>query len=355
MKISFYANRIQLHGDILERQGTGGSESAMVNLSRTLKKLYPHYEITVYNGNKRDKSEYNGVIWKTYRDFMFEHKTFNQDVFIVLREKYPFTLPYIDAKKKILWSQDDMNEIDLVNLTKEPYAKENVDAFFVISEHSRNSISQAFPDKKLYLVRNGYNADWADKSGSREPIAVYSSTPFRGLDILVELWPYIYDGCRTIHDITPELRVFGDMGLYRQNNNEPIANLLNSVNTLPNAKCFGSVSQKELYQQLKQCKVMLYPNHFLETGCMAVLEALANGCWIVTTNLGALPEQVVDGVNGYCIRGNPFSTNYKETFIRYAIDALGGKTVSPNSNGLIFSWADRAALVNNILKNELGE
>lgn len=354
MKISFYANRIQLHGDILERQGTGGSESAMVNLSRTLKKLYPHYEITVYNGNKRDKSEYNGVIWKTYRDFMFEHKTFNQDAFIVLREKYPFTLPYIDAKKKILWSQDDMHEIDLINLTKESYAKENVDAFFVISEHSKNDLSNAFPDKKIYLVRNGYNSDWADPSGKREPIAVYSSTPFRGLDILVELWPIIYERCIREYNIKPSLRVFGDMSLYRQNNDITIANLLNHVNTLPNAACMGSVSQYQLYQQLKQCKVMLYPNHFLETGCMAVLEALANGCWVITTHLGALPEQVVDGRNGYCIKDNPFTYTYKEEFVKLAVNALGTQVV-PDSNGLIFSWDDRAELVNNILKKELGE
>jgi hypothetical protein len=50
---------------------------------------------------KRDKKEYNGVVWKTHRDFLFEHESFNQDVFIVLREKHPFYyLKYIDAKRK---------------------------------------------------------------------------------------------------------------------------------------------------------------------------------------------------------------------------------------------------------------
>lgn len=353
MKIAFYANRIQLDGDILERQGTGGSESAMVNLSRQIKKLYPDYEVTVYNGQKRDKSEYYGVVWKTYKDFLLEHKTFNQDVFIVLREKYPFTLPYIDAKKKILWSQDDMNEVDLIALTRERYPRENVDAFFVISDHSKNDLLKAFPDKPIYLLRNGYNADWADPTGEREPIAVYSSTPFRGLDILVELWPIIYEGCLAIYRVKPELRVFGDMSLYRQGNDEKITGLLNAVNNLPKARHWGSVSQKQLYEQLKQCKVMLYPNHFLETGCMAVLEALANGCWIVTTHLGALPEQVVNGRNGYCIQGNPFSREYKEQFVQKAIEALGSQ-VCPKSEGLIWSWENRAQLVNNILTKELG-
>jgi glycosyltransferase involved in cell wall biosynthesis len=353
MKIAFYANRIHLDGDILEKQGTGGSESAMVNLSRQLKNLYPSYEITVYNGNQRDKKEYNGVVWKTHRDFLFEHESFNQDVFIVLREKSPFTLKYIDAKRKILWSQDDMNEIDLVNLTSDSYARSNVDAFFVISNHSLGELSRSFPEKNIYLVRNGYNHEWADSSGDREPIAVYSSTPFRGLDILVELWPRIFEGCVGIHGVKPELRVFGDMSLYRQGNDERISNLLNTVNNLPKAKHWGAVSQKQLYEQLKQCKVMLYPNHFLETGCMAVLEALANGCWVVTTHLGALPEQVVDGRNGYCIKGNPFSKEYKDKFIERAIESLCAKETYIDNKGLIFSWEDRARLVNAILKKEV--
>jgi glycosyltransferase involved in cell wall biosynthesis len=125
------------------------------------------------------------------------------------------------------------------------------------------------------------------------------------------------------------------------------------VNNLPKARHWGSVSQKQLYEQLKQCKVMLYPNHFLETGCMAVLEALANGCWVVTTHLGALPEQVVNGRNGYCIQGNPFSREYKEQFVQKAIEALGSQ-VCPKSEGLIWSWENRAQLVNNILTKELG-
>jgi glycosyltransferase involved in cell wall biosynthesis len=355
MKIAFYANRIHLDGDILEKQGTGGSESAMVNLSRQLKNLYPSYEITVYNGNQRDKKEYNGVVWKTHRDFLFEHESFNQDVFIVLREKSPFTLKYIDAKRKILWSQDDMNEIDLVNLTTDNYARSNVDAFFVISNHSLEELAGAFPEKNIYLVRNGYNHDWADPNINRprEPVAVYSSTPFRGLDILLEVWPIIFEACSAIYNVKPELRVFGDMSLYRQQNDVNISRILRTINTMPKARHWGAVSQKQLYEHLKQCKVMLYPNHFLETGCMAVLEALANGCWVVTTHLGALPEQVVDGRNGYCIKGNPFSKEYKDKFIERAIESLCAKETYIDNKGLIFSWEDRARLVNAILKKEV--
>jgi glycosyltransferase involved in cell wall biosynthesis len=73
---------------------------------------------------------------------------------------------------------------------------------------------------------------------------------------------------------------------------------------------------------------------------MAILESLANGCWIVTSSLGALPEQVQDNKNGFLISGNPYSKEYKEKFIEKSVESLT-TLPTPNSTGLIFSWQEQ--------------
>ena len=68
LKFSFYSNRTQFDGDALEKRGLGGSESALINLTRAIKEVIPDSEITVYNGNRKPK-EYNGIIYKSSMSF----------------------------------------------------------------------------------------------------------------------------------------------------------------------------------------------------------------------------------------------------------------------------------------------
>ena len=341
MKISYFSDRMHFNGDYLESRGLGGSESCGINLTRNMKELLPSAEITVYNGYRDKVEEYYGVIYKGLNHFYSECRTFNQDAFISLRSHKPFYLPYINARMKILHSQDDMNETGLQELAASKYARSNVDIILAISEYAKGEIQRGFPDKKIVLQRNGYNQKLSCGNVlKKDPIAVYASTPFRGLDILTELWPYIYDECKK-RGVTPQLWVFTGMALYNWRDDNFI-DMYNYLRSMPGVTLYGPVPQAELYGYLAKTKVMTYSNSFLETGCMACLEAIACGNWVVTTNLGALNEQVRDGYNGYCIPGDPYSTEYKNRFIGSSVYALCTDIQLPDTSQLVFSWKEQA-------------
>ena len=325
----------------------------MINLTRAIKRVDPSIEITIYNGNdRREISEYDGIVYKGISHFNAECKSFNMDAFITLRDHQPFSYLYIDSPLKILWSQDDMNEKGLQDLQTKPYAIENIDAFLAISEYAKGEIERGFPGKKVFLQRNGYNAHWVDlqPEKKRSPVAVYSSTPYRGLDVLSEVWPYIYSICK-YNGITPLLKVFSGMDLYDWSN-DPFGPLFKHLSQMEGVEVLGSTCQKNLYQELCKCKVMLYPNHFLETGCMAVLEALACGLSVVTTDLGALAEQVKDNYNGFAIRGDARSVEYKNDFIQKAVQCLIQDSPIHQSPGLILSWDDQAKKIIDIVQKK---
>jgi len=353
MNIAFYSNRIKFDGTFLEKQGLGGSESALINLSTVWKQKYSEDKVTVFNSFYRKAEEINGVIWKGVVDFKSECKNANWDVFISLRDTEPLFDPYVDSKLKFLWSEDDMNEGGLQTIAGNQFLQNRLDTILVISNHSYNDIKRVI-STPLFLMRNGYREDWIEDSNSvirREAIAVYSSTPFRGLDVLAEVWPKIYEGCMKF-GIAPELRTYTGMALYQQADRPAEKQLYEYLSKLPKVTQFGPIPQRKLYEELKKARVMLYSNHFLETGAMAVLEALANGVWVVTTDLGALGEQVKDGKNGFLISGNAHSSDYKEKFIEKAIDALTNDYI-PNNTGLIFSWQEQVEKLKNYIEGLL--
>jgi len=356
MKVVFYSNRMEFDRYDMETVGMGGSESALCNIVNNWIKQFPKDEIIIYNGKKEKKKYNDNVIFKTIKDFDNEKRNFDVHAFISLRDHQPFFEPFIDAKFKFMWSQDNMKELSLQILNDNEYAKNNIDGIFVISNHSKNDIGLYF-NKPIYLQRNGYNDDWINwmEVGSvyRKPIAVYSSTPFRGLDILAELWPYIYNGCKE-RGVEPILKVFSSMSLYQQSDDN-FRNLYNKLKSLPNVDLVGAIPQKKLYEELHKARTMLYSNNFEEAGCMAVLEALACGVEVITTDLGALAEQVKNGVNGYTIKGNAYSEEYQKQFIELGIKSLHsndcGISITENHD-LIFSWKDQARLMRETIIKE---
>lgn len=122
----------------------------------------------------------------------------------------------------------------------------------------------------------------------RPPVLAYTSTPFRGLDVLLQVFPAIR---AQLPDVT--LRVYSSMRVYQMNGQQDEAefgHLYRQCRETPGVDYVGSLPQPELAGQLSAATLLAYPNHFAETSCISVMEAMACGCQIVTSRLGALGE-----------------------------------------------------------------
>jgi len=118
------------------------------------------------------------------------------------------------------------------------------------------------------------------------PTLVYTSTPFRGLDRLLVAFPRIR---AAVPDV--RLKVFSSMAIYDQPElNEMFQALFDFAERTDGIELMGSVPQGQLADALHSAVMLAYPNTFLETHCIAVREALAAGCLVVTSDLAALPE-----------------------------------------------------------------
>jgi glycosyltransferase involved in cell wall biosynthesis len=140
----------------------------------------------------------------------------------------------------------------------------------------KNAISPAFANifnKKVYEERK-----------NKPPILVYTSTPFRGLNILLDVFP-------EVRKQVPEVKlwIFSSMKVYQQDD-KPFEYLYEKAKLMDGVSYLGSVSQTELAKKLSKVSIFAYPNIFPETSCIAVMEAMAAGLSIVTSNLGALPD-----------------------------------------------------------------
>jgi glycosyltransferase involved in cell wall biosynthesis len=87
------------------------------------------------------------------------------------------------------------------------------------------------------------------------------------------------------------LEIYSGMETYAGGDtDERYFGLYDTCRNTPGTDYVGAIPQPDLARALKKVGVLAYPNMFPETGCIAVMEAMASGCAIVTSDLAALPE-----------------------------------------------------------------
>jgi glycosyltransferase involved in cell wall biosynthesis len=198
----------------------------------------------------------------------------------------------------ILWTQHATDQ-PAVEPLYEPAERQAYDAFVFVSDWQRRQYVHQFglEPEQTVVLRNGigpaFQNLFADgesiRAGKRRPpVLAYTSTPYRGLDWLLDAFPRIREA---VPGVT--LKVFSSMGVYQIAANVDqgrFGRLYERCRQMEGVDYLGSRPQPEMAAALREASVLSYPNSYPETSCIAVLEALAAGCVVVTSRRAALPE-----------------------------------------------------------------
>ncbi|HTU25323.1 MAG TPA: glycosyltransferase family 4 protein [Pirellulales bacterium] len=198
----------------------------------------------------------------------------------------------------VLWTQHATDQSAVRPLAQSEVAA-LVDHFVFVSRWQQAGYQQEFglPVGRCHILRNavspafaGMFADGRSALAAKTwpPRLAYTSTPFRGLDILLEVFPAIR---AEVPGTT--LEVYSSMQVYKLaagRDSAEYGHLYQRAAATEGVEYVGSLPQGELAEAMRGVALLAYPNTFAETSCIAVMEALAAGCRVVTSDWGALAE-----------------------------------------------------------------
>jgi|ERR1700680_846784 len=274
----------------LERP-TGGSQSALCYLTVELAKL--GHEIVVFNGTP-DLVRQSGV------QFCHQHQFGRRypyngyfDVVIGLNGAYGRALrdTYKVKSPLVLWNHHAHFQPPIKGL-KDRDEQDAWDAIVFVSASQRDGYAGFGIDPaKTVVMHNGVSPAFENVAlptpwfaTGEPPILFYTSTPYRGLDVLLHAFPHIRDAIPKVR-----LKVFSSMAVYRLSDKE-FAPLYDQAKSMVGVDYVGSVGQAELAQKLAGYAALAHPSTFPECHSIAAIEAMAVGAAVMTTDLGGQRE-----------------------------------------------------------------
>jgi glycosyltransferase involved in cell wall biosynthesis len=221
------------------------------------------------------------------------------------------------SKIRIFWCHD-LPEDPESKKFQDPKFREQFHKFVFISnwQYQRYQLIHGIPaDDKSVVLESGIEPAPQDvfQMKDKEKIRlVYTSTPQRGLEILIPVFEKLAETNPDIHlDVFSSFKIYGWDDADKQF--EP---LYNKVRNHPQMTYHGFVPNDELKEHLNKSHIFAYPSIWFETSCRAMLEAMSAGLVCVHPNLAALPE-TSGGLNMMYNLDLENRSNHAHKFINY--------------------------------------
>ena len=196
-----------------------------------------------------------------------------------------------ENKIRVLWQHDLSQDPESAKLRDKSF-QDKFHKFVYISNWQMNQyqLFHGLPyDTKSIVLESGIEpadpmARWTHGDGKIR--LVYTSTPQRGLDILVSVFQYLAEKYDDIHlDVFSSFKIYGWEDADKQY--EP---LYEQIRNHPQMTYHGFVPNEQLKHHLNSCDIFAYPSIWMETSCRAMLEAMSAQLVCVHPNYGALAE-----------------------------------------------------------------
>ena len=335
MKILFLINS-KFAGDALSSGPLGGTETALIGTSRELAKN-PDNQVFVC-ANTPERQTWDDVDYLPLDQLGAWASQNTVDVFISVRSWLPLWFP-LRARARIYFSPDAYDQPSLLSAASAqiridgqtlqvPVLKpaeffSSINRVFCVGRWQAGTFDEelGFPREKLLITGNAIFPENFRPLPlqQRQNSIVYSATPFRGLE-------YMVDYFQQLKTEYPDLlfEVCSGLGVYGRSAKEDqtqFGQLYDGL-SLGGATLHGPVDQRTLAEIMCRSRLYTYPNTFAETFCISVLEAQAAGLPVITSDLGAMPERITHGVDGFLISGSPSEGEYRRSFIELSEQLL---------------------------------
>lgn len=334
-------------GDTLNKRGLGGSESAVILISKELARLGFH--VDVFNScidSEAQPGEYDGV---RYTDHTSSH-LFNDivyDVVISSRSVWPFWADHqyssitSKAKHRVLWMHDTFCDGDehIEGMIVSGYLHEVFTlsdwhtTYVTTNDHGGRRRMSEVMKHNFWQTRNGA-VKWIDEVDvtQKDPdLFVYNASATKGLiPLLKNIWP-------GVKKEIPTAKLVCIGGFYRfRDGAEPDAQeqtvrqlMEDPAIAAMDVTFTGVIPQYEIAEILSKAYAMLYPADFPETFGISSLESLLYRTPVITSNFGALEETAIASacykINYPAVPNSLFphidSTQQAINFINATVDA----------------------------------
>jgi glycosyltransferase involved in cell wall biosynthesis len=307
------------HPELEKKHGAGGAETCIMRLAPRF--AADGWRVVVFGTpSPEHRGVYQNVEYWDSQEFLAQ-----EEFSVLISSRLPEAFESeVAAKTKILWMHD-------VNVGPRLYPFiGRMDTIVGLTNWHVNHMSKLYgvDPSNFSVIPNGIELDLYDwesriEETNGELRFIWSSSPDRGLDTLIALWPAIksvYPDSRldifygwNIIDKLIERKGSG-FGYLAKLKRDIITNIFTLGGEEAGIYQHGRVPQSELAQWQLKAHIWPYPTDFMETFCITAIESQAAGVIPVASRLAALTETVAN--NELLIEGWPRNFDYQKRFLK---------------------------------------